>query len=75
MRILSAAFLLSAACALTACKNSETAKGDLNVDKGNVEHAVGSAVGSDSLQAAGSADKAKGNVQKGVGSVEHAVNP
>jgi len=67
--------LLCAGGALVGCKNSETAKGDANVAKGNVEHAVGSAVGSDSLQAAGSADKAKGKVQQGVGNVEHAVNP
>jgi uncharacterized protein YjbJ (UPF0337 family) len=69
------ALAVAATVAVVGCQNSETAKGDANKAKGQVEQAAGNVVGSDSLKAAGKADQTKGKVQKGVGSVEHAVNP
>jgi uncharacterized protein YjbJ (UPF0337 family) len=69
------ALAVAVAVTIVGCQNGETAKGDANKAKGQVEKAAGDVVGSDSLKAAGKADKTKGKVQKGVGSVEHAVNP
>jgi uncharacterized protein YjbJ (UPF0337 family) len=72
MNIVRASLALAALAAAAGCRNSETAKGDTNQAKGQVEQAVGDVVGSDSMKNAGKVDETKGKVQKAVGSVEPA---